>query len=267
MILQSIRCRARRIRAFSLLELSVAGALFGVIATALFLIQSGDQRGSILSSYYLNLMNSVCLAIHQLRTDLRQLTFVPGQKVEGYSIRISPEHDAILLRDSSPSTGSDSTVGSSFVIVEYRLEPIRSGADTYHLVRVEYTASGRTLPGKTSAIERKTFRGFTLRRATFLYTEVDETDERTLHVGFVVVSDTGIAPNWGPFREKELVLTNVLRIQRPEPSHWPAIGWSHFYPPDVSAEKPPGDVRAPLARHANELPDFGDDARDRPDRS
>jgi hypothetical protein len=238
-------------KAFTLVEAAIAGALMVSLLSALAVAASGARRGESLASLHLGLMESVALAMHQLRTDLRQVSFVAGKPVAGTSIAISRDYKAIALRRSSHAVIGGAAAGSFFIRVEYRLIPSDHRADRYHIVRIESTSSGAPLPGKRTSREERIFRSFTVSDASFLYKEDDAKDIRTLHVGLRVTSDGGTLPGWGPFREKELVLTNVLSVLRPEaPFAYPTM-WAQ--PVTVQAEKPPGDVLAPVARDAGVL--------------
>lgn len=228
-------------RGSTFIEVCVAGALLVLILTVLAYTASGARRGEALAALHLSLMESVAIAMHQLRSDMRQLSFVPDQPVLGFSIALGDENRAVTLRRSSPNVG-DSPLGSSFVFVEYRLVPA-ARADRWHLQRTEYTASGANLPGKSSPRDVRLYRSFTLAGAHFSYQEDDERDVRLLHTEFRVVSDAGPMGSWGPFREKELLLTNTLSVLRPEPASWGE-------PVQVEAELPPGDVLAPAAHDA-----------------
>ena len=231
------------------IELCVSACLLVVILGTLAYTASGARRGEALASLHLGLMENVALAMHQLRTDLRQISFVPGKPVLDYSIAIAPDFRAVKLRRSSTGV-SVGPLGSSFIIVEYRLVPSdRPGR--FHLMRIESTASGVNLPGKSVPREERLFRSFSLLDASFLYQEQDDKDVRVLHVAFRVVTDSGPTESWGPFRDKELLLTNVLSVLRPEaPFAYPTL-WANAV--QVPAEIPPGDVLAPEADDSGKL--------------
>lgn len=223
-------------RGSTFLEVCVAGGLLVLILGVLAFTASGARRGEALAALHLALLESVALAMHQLRSDLRQLSFVPEQPVLGSSIALGDGGRAVTLRRSSPNVGG-SALGSSFVFVKYELVPA-ARPDRYHLKRTEYTASGANLPGKTRPREERLYRSFTLAAAGFLYQEDDARDVRLLHAELRVVSDAGPMGAWGPFREKELILTNTLSVLRPESASWGERV-------QVDAELPPADVVAP----------------------
>lgn len=250
-------------RGATLVEALIAGALLVVILGALAFATSGARRSESLAALHLGLMESVALAMHQLRTDLRQLAFVPGKPLATHSLRLGNDYQSLIMRRSSPHGIGNSALGSSMVLVEYRLVPAKR-ADRFHLLRIERTASGANLPGKNVAREERLYRSFTLASAEFLYREDDVKDDRVLHVAFRVVSDAGPMPGWGPFREKELLLTNVLSVLRPEQAYAtprfqddPAAEWASQL--HVQAEMPGEDVLAPGAADAKELPVPGED--------
>lgn len=240
------------------MEALIGGAIFVVVLGALLYTMSGARRTSELASLYLTLMENVAVAMHQLRNDMRQLSYVPARPVIPYSLHIRDDIDpasrTLRLRRSTPASLNGGVPGSSFVYVEYGLAVSDSRSDRYHLARTEWTASGANLPGSTRSRETKLFRSFSLKDASFLYKEDDAIDSRVLHVALQVVSDTGNVPDWGPFREKCMVVTNVLQVQRPEP----AFGWPSLFaePVMLRAERPPCDVLAPGARDAAPLPEL-----------
>jgi type II secretory pathway component PulJ len=250
-------------RGVTLVEAGIAGALLVIILGSLAFATSGARRTESLAALHLGLMESVALAMHQLRTDLRQLSFVPGKDVATYSLRVGRDYHSLIMRRSSPYAVGNSALGSSMVLVEYRLVPA-ARADRFHLLRIEKTASGANLPGKSVPREERLYRSFMLASADFLYREDDAKDDRVLHVAFRVVSDSGPMPGWGPFREKELMLTNVLSVLRPEQAYAaprfqddPAAEWAAKM--TVQAEMPGEDVLAPGAQDAVELPIPGED--------
>lgn len=240
-----------RRRGVTFVETCVAGALLVGILSSLAFAMSGARRSEGIATLHLGLMESVSLAMHQLRTDLRQVSFVPGKPVMPYSIQGGPDGKSIRMRRSSHRVGA--WLGSSFVVVEYKLVPAEARTDRYHLVRSEFTASGANLPGKSVSREDRVFRSFLLASAAFSYDENDEKDVRLLHVAFRVVTDSGPQAGWGPFCEKELLLTNVLSVLRPEP----ALAYPSLFaqPVMVQAEHPPADVLAPDAPDAGPLND------------
>jgi type II secretory pathway component PulJ len=274
------RLPRRAVPGFTLVEALIGGALFLVVLGALLYTMSGSRRSSELASLYLTLMENVALAMHQLRSDMRQLSFVPNQAIIPYSLAITDDPDpaarSLRLRRSTPVSLNGGVPGSAFVYVEYRLVPADGRANRHHLSRTEWTASGARsglrpqtsrsaltggwgppaagLPGATRSRDTKVFRSFTLEDASFLYKEDNAIDSRVLHVALRVVSDTGRVPDWGPFREKSMVVTNVLQVQRPEP----AFGWPSLFaePVLLQAERPPCDVLAPAARDAAPVPDL-----------
>lgn len=242
------RCR----RGATLVEACIAGALLVLILGAIAFTISGARRVENVAAAHLGLMESVALAMHQLRTDLRQLSFVPAQPVVPNSMRTGGDYRSVILRRSSAALVGD-VLGSAIVLVEYRLVPVAGKADRFHLLRVERTASGKPLPGKTVSREERLFRSFELTGATFLYKEDDVKDDRILHVALQVA-----------FRDKEHVFTNMLAILRPEEPHAkprmpgdPAADWAAKL--TVQAEMPGDDVVAPAAAHSGALPEPGDE--------
>lgn len=239
-------------RGATLVEVSIAGALLVMILGSLAFSMSGARRTESVAAAHLGLMESVALAMHQLRTDLRQLTFVPGQPVVPNSLRPGQSYNSIIMRRSSAALVGD-VLGSAIVLVEYRLVPVKGKAGRFHLLRVERTASGKPLPGKSVPREERLFRSFELTGANFLYREDDAKDDRLLHVAFQVA-----------FRDKELLFTNMLSVLRPEEPHArprmqgdPAADWASKLA--VQAEMPGEDVVAPAAAHSGALPEPGDE--------
>jgi hypothetical protein len=246
------RCSHSR-RGVTFIEVCVAGALFVMLFGSLIYATGGARRAEALAALHLGLMESVALAMHQLRSDLRQLSFVPGKPVTGYSVRPGNDYHSVVMRRSCPQAIGDAKPGSSFVLVDYRLVPSDKRPDRFHLVRTESTASGLPLPGKKESSAQRIYRSFTLSNVDFLLKPETKTEVALLHVTFNVVSDAGPMPNWGPFREQELRLSNVLSVLRPTaPLEFPSMFAS---PVMVQAERPPEDVLAPLAHDAGMLPE------------
>jgi hypothetical protein len=240
-------------RGVTLVEVCVAGSLLVVVLGSLMYAWSGARRTEALAATHLGLMENVALAMHQLRLDLRQLSFVPGKPVDGYSIRPGIDDQSVMMRRSSPVMIGGTQPGSSFVLVEYRLVPSDKTPDRYHLVRIESTASGSPLPGKVAPSEVRTFRSFTVSDVRFRLKPESRTEAALLHVSFDVVSDSGAVSDRGPSREQTLHLSNVLAVLRPAaPFEFPSM---FAQPVMVPAEHPPDDVLAPLAVDAKLLPE------------
>lgn len=244
--------------AFSLVEVCIGAAVLVVVMGAILLLLSGARRSETLGALYVDLLEGVSIALHQLRMDMRQLTFVPGQPLEPTSFRLAatsgPGLAAIRFRRSSAGPTASQDLGSYFVFVDYDLVPTGRGPGRLHLRRSEWTADGSPLPGLTLARQEHVHRSFALRDASFLHPGIDPSGREVLHVMLDVVSDTADLPDWGPFREKGLRMTSAIHLVRPEAAFvWP----SYFAAPVlVRAEHPPGEVLAPIATHGGAVPTF-----------
>jgi len=254
--------RHHRRSAFTFVEAMVGGSIFLVMITALIYTRMGARRTEQVSTLYINLMENVALAMHQLRIDLRQLAIVPGKPVVPYSILIQDDADAVRralrVRRSWAVMIAGGLVGSAFTHVDYQLIRSAPRSDRYHLVRTERTASGENLPGRKAPSDKKVFRAFTIKNAFFNYLEDPKNiDVRVLHVVLEIASDSGDLPGWGPFREKTMVLSHVLHILRPEAPYsdpivdpvFPRFAQPLSFPGSSGPlENPPGNVLAPVIR-------------------
>ena len=244
-------------RGFTLLEVSVAAAVGVVVLGGLTYSWVGVRQGQAFSGRYLDLLEGAVLAMHQLRLDLRQLSFVPGKPVQGYSLRISPDQRAIRLRRSAPPAPGI-PAGSSFVVVEYRLKA-RGSPGRFQIIRSEWMASGAKLPGRDQLREEQPLRSATLRDLAVAYKEDEPASARMLHVAMDVTSADGVLGESGAGGAPSLVVTNVLQVQRPErPFGGELPLFAEPLPPSVqgNAETPPGAVLSPSATDADELPEF-----------
>ena len=241
-----------RTRAFTLLETLIGGALFGMILGALLYLSTGSRKLEEAARLQVSLTQNISQALHTLHTDLRQLSIVPDHPIEGFSFRTSSDYHAILLRRSVPDEGTTAPTGSAFTFVMYHLVPSGQGDDRFHLARIEWMASSRNFPGETVSRKEKIFRSFSLRwnGTTFLHRQDVGTPPReVLHVALDVVSDSMEARADGPFGDKSLVVTMVVRLIQPEaPYLWP----DPFAVEALMAPLPPGDVLAPRASHAQD---------------
>lgn len=245
-------------RGFTLVEVVVAGAVGLVVLGALTFAFVGARQTQAASGRHLELLEGAVLAMHQLRADLRQLSFVPGKPVEPYSLRIAAGGRAVRLRRSAPSPNG-TPPGSSFVVVDYRLEPAKGAEGRFNLLRSEWTASGAALLGRTRSRQEEVLRGTTLRGMTVRFREDEANNARVLHVSLDVTSTEGVLGLSGPTGAPSMVISNVLQIQRPElpfGANLPLFAEPIPAAALALAEKPPGEVLAPAAADAVPLPAF-----------
>jgi hypothetical protein len=226
---------------------------FVVVLGILFVLGSGARRTQEFSAAYVGLMEGVAVALHHVRTDLRQVCFVPGRPVVPHSIRLGVDGRTILMRRSARVPVRAGPLGSSFVLVEYGLQPAHGRPRGFHLVRAERTKSGANLPSKSTSRTETAFRSFALDGATFAFREDAATGDGTLEISLRVLADVGRSRPAGPFGEKVMLVRNAFAVLRPEPAFSPPTFFAE--PVTIPMEALPGDCLAPSAIDADELPD------------
>lgn len=241
-------------RGVTLAEALIAAAIGLVLMAILVAVWTSTSRAQQVADRHLDALVGATLALHQLRTDLRQISFVPGRPVEGHSLRVGADHRSVRLRRSAP-TWPGQPPGSAFTVVEYALEPLDGSRS--RLVRTQWTASGAHLPRRAVSREETALRSTAVTDFTVLYQEDEAADTRLLHIALEVTAAHGEHGRDGPGGAPRLLVTSAIQLSRPEPAFGGA--WPLFAEPlpdnllDV-AEVPPGEVRAPEAVDAGPLP-------------
>src|SRR5205823_2618755 len=122
-----------------MLEVLVALALFVVVAGAVTFAMMGARGEEKMANLYLTVMENAAMAIHEVRTDLRQAALVPGKPVNTHSFRVSQDGTILLIRRCADVTGPEEYAGAWFLLVEYRLVPTGLEPGTFFLQRTEAT--------------------------------------------------------------------------------------------------------------------------------
>lgn len=256
-------------RGFTLLEAVVGFAIFAIVLSAMLFTFTGARREEKMAGLQLTVMDNAAMAIHQVRTDLRQAVFVPGQPVNTHSFKTSADGTILLLRRSAQAEGLADYSGSLFILVEYRMIPTGLEPGTFFLQRTE-SSMGGNIPGKQVARDVHVFKSFMVASANFYYLGVDEMKSQRdpvsratemLFVGLDVISDSGEEGQIQAFQRKHQAVTSFILIQPPEAPFDLSQGtpFAHLFPPPPFLPRvlPPNNepVLAPEAIHAGELTD------------
>lgn len=258
-------------RGFTLVEAVVGLAIFITVLAAVIFTFTGARREEKMAALQLTVMENAAMAIHQVRTDLRQAVFVPGQPVNTHSFKTSADGTVLLLRRSVQAEGLADYSGSLFILVEYRMIPTGIEPGTFFLQRTEQSMGGN-IPGKNGPRDVHVFRNFMVASANFYYLGMEEMKSQRdpvsratemLFVGLDVISDSGEEGQVQAFQRKHQAVTSFILITPPELPFDMKDGqpFAHLFPPPPFLPRvlPPNlePVLAPEAIHATELPDPG----------
>ena len=271
-----------RDQGFSIIEALVGLAIFSVILSAVLISMNSSGREQRISTLQLQVMDNASQAIHLLRQDLRQISFVPGKPVQTHSFRYSNDRRTLLIRRSienlDPSEPQDR--GSYFVFVQYSPVPTGQEGGGFFLARTTRTASGVVLPGQAVNESSKIFRSFRISEddqglplINFNYVETSQltapgpTVSKLINLLDVVLSvaagDLDVDKDEkreGRKRNRSMLVSSTIAVQRPEHPYGfdsEPYGFAHRLPRDLPLEIPPGNtpVLAPSAVNSlDELP-------------
>jgi prepilin-type N-terminal cleavage/methylation domain-containing protein len=206
-------------RAFTLLEMVVAVALFAVISIGIWNAYTNGMKQSNAAGEALTAIQSSVILMEAIQNDLRQMAVLnePGYPLIPNSVKFSTNGKSIMLRKASITNYDGEMLGSSFTLVVYQLvqHPTIPGAFTMR--RIERNTAGALVTDPTQAGNDTVFRSLILKDCKFDF--LLRLEDAYSYRMFVRVSITAVNTGADQNDNRLYFVSNLFEAASPEFIH------------------------------------------------